>query len=226
MFTEAIATTLDEALILEQFGINRIELITGAKEGGLTPSLGLIEEVTTRCRIPVNVMLRTKEDFELTDNDLAVMLKDLALIKQTQANGIVFGALKNGKINRKMIQTVFENKGHLSMTLHRCFDYCNDLEDAIDFINELKIERLLTSGHEESVIDGAKNLAEIRSKLPHTIVMAGAGLTIENLESFIREHRPQEIHIGSTTHVDGNWTKPIDIERLKYIQSIIQRDSF
>ena len=65
MLIEAIASTISEALELERLGVDRIELVTAVTEGGLTPSLGLIEAVTSQCTIPVNVMLKTRKDYQM-----------------------------------------------------------------------------------------------------------------------------------------------------------------
>ena len=69
MLIEAIASTVSEALELERLGVDRIELVTAVTEGGLTPSLGLIETVTSQCTIPVNVMLKTRKDYQMDDKD-------------------------------------------------------------------------------------------------------------------------------------------------------------
>ena len=220
MIVEAIASTLHEALELERLGVDRIELVSAVTEGGLTPSLGLIQKVTSQLHIPVNVMLKTRGDYQMDDQDLEVLLADLEMIKQTKAHGIVFGALDGKKLNTKMIDTIVANKGHLSFTLNRCFDRCDDMEEALAYISTLPIDRMLTSGHESSVIVGACNLAMIQEKCSNVIVMAGAGLTVDNVEEFVHTYRPKEIHLGSTTHVDGKWSNAISEERVQKILSV------
>ena len=220
MIIEAIASTLQEALELEKLGVDRIELVTAVTEGGLTPSLGLIQKVTSQLHIPVNVMLKTRGDYQMDDHDLEVLLTDLEFIKQTKAHGIVFGALVGKKLNTSMIDTIIANKGHLSFTLNRCFDRCEDMLEALEYISTLPIDRMLTSGHESNVIAGANNLAMIQQKCPNLIVMAGAGLTVDNLEEFVREYQPKEIHLGSTTHVDGKWSNAISEDRVKKLLSV------
>ena len=55
---EVIATTVADARLAAQAGANRLELVTAMGEGGLTPSLGLIEAVVAAVTIPVNVIVR------------------------------------------------------------------------------------------------------------------------------------------------------------------------
>lgn len=220
MLIEAIASTVSEALELERLGVDRIELVTAVTEGGLTPSLGLIEAVTSKCTIPVNVMLKTRKDYQMDDKDLQVILRDLELIKKTKAHGIVFGALCGKHLNHEMIDAVIASKGHLSFTLNRSFDQCDNMEQELQYISTLPIDRMLTSGHEKSVIDGAKNLAHIQEVCSNVIVMAGAGITVENAKDFVEMYRPCEIHVGSTTHENGSWASAISEERVRALVAL------
>lgn len=55
---EVIGTTREEVVTAARNGADRIELITAITEGGLTPSLGLVQEAVEAVDIPVNVMIR------------------------------------------------------------------------------------------------------------------------------------------------------------------------
>lgn len=220
MIIEAIASTLEEALELERLGVDRIELVSAVTEGGLTPSFGLIQQVTSQLQIPVNVMLKTRSDYQMDDKDLEVLLVDLEMIKQTKAHGIVFGALCNDQLNTKMIDTVIANKGHLSFTLNRCFDRTKNMQEALEYISSLNIDRMLTSGHESSVIKGASNLKYIQEVCSNVIVMAGAGITVENAKDFVEMYKPCEIHVGSTTHENGSWSSAISEERVRALVAL------
>lgn len=55
---EVIATTVSDARAAERGGADRLELITAIGEGGLTPSIGLIESVVEAVRISVNMIVR------------------------------------------------------------------------------------------------------------------------------------------------------------------------
>jgi copper homeostasis protein CutC len=54
---EVIAISISDVKAAERYGANRIELVTGIAEGGLTPSIGLIEAAilsivhSMKCRI-------------------------------------------------------------------------------------------------------------------------------------------------------------------------------
>ena len=120
---EVIATTVADARFAVQAGANRLELVTAMGEGGLTPSLGLIEAVVAEAAIPaanaaagapaagipatvapaadvpaagapVNVIVRPhSRSFVYDADDYAVMLRDVRAVKAAGANGVVIGML-------------------------------------------------------------------------------------------------------------------------------------
>lgn len=224
MLLEVIASTLDEALLLEELGADRIELVTAVSEGGLTPSHALIHQVCEQVSIPVNIMLKTRADYQFSNRDMEVILEDLADIKASKANGIVFGALNGNQLNEAYINAVIAHKGHLQMTLNRSFDRTADMMQALAYIESLDIDRMLTSGHESSVIDGAQNYQMIAKRMQGKMkVMAGAGLTLNNVDAFVMENRPAEIHFGSGIHIAGKWQNPISKEAMKQLTNLKQK---
>ncbi len=50
MMLEIIATSLADAIAAERSGANRLELCAALSEGGLTPSMGLVEAVVAGCQ--------------------------------------------------------------------------------------------------------------------------------------------------------------------------------
>ena len=58
MMLEIIATSLADAIAAERSGADRLELCAALSEGGLTPSMGLVEAVVEGVNIPVHVAFR------------------------------------------------------------------------------------------------------------------------------------------------------------------------
>jgi copper homeostasis protein len=100
---EVIATTVADARLAAQAGADRLELITAMGEGGLTPSVGLIEAVVSAVEIPVNVIVRPhSRSFVFDADDYAVMLRDVRAAATAGANGVVIGMLtSDGEIDRE-----------------------------------------------------------------------------------------------------------------------------
>ncbi|WP_254776906.1 copper homeostasis protein CutC [Paenibacillus sp. yr247] len=70
-----IATTLEDALNAESGGADRIELIANRHEGGVTPSMVLVQKVAASIKIPVHVMIRPhSRSFHMLKDDIQKMI--------------------------------------------------------------------------------------------------------------------------------------------------------
>ena len=124
MMLEIIATSVADAIAAERSGADRLELCAALSEGGLTPSLGLVEAVVQAVDIPVHVIVRPhSRTFQYDESDLAVMLADIRYIKQAGAAGIVIGVLnEDNKVNTEALSRLLKEAGEMKVTFHRAFD--------------------------------------------------------------------------------------------------------
>ncbi|SAK66087.1 CutC family protein [Caballeronia fortuita] len=210
---EVIATTVADARAAQRGGANRLELVTAMGEGGLTPSIGLIEAVTEAVDIPVNVIVRPhSRSFVYDADDYAVMLRDVRAIAKTRANAIVVGMLTaNGDIDTDGLARVIDAADGLPLTFHRAFDDTRDLHAAFDTLLQFDaVTNVLTSGGKPSVLEAEKTIAKLveRAKDSHCTVLAGAGLTVDAVAPFVASTRARAVHFGSGVRVDGNGLAP------------------
>jgi copper homeostasis protein len=220
MILEVIATTLDEAIEIEKAGADRIELISGMLEGGVTPSLALIKKVAAAVSIPVNVMVRPhSKSFVYSENDIKVILEDINYIKSTNANAIVFGALTNSnKIDEETLKKVVDKKGHLKLTFHRAIDEVDDFIEALDVLLKYKVDSVLTSGGKSSAINAVDELNQMVKHANGQIkIIAGAGLKLNNFETFKNECFVKEFHFGSGMRVEEQNLGDISVEAIEKI---------
>ncbi len=219
MLVEVIATTLKEALDIEKSGADRIELVTGIIEGGLTPSYSLIKEVCKTVKLPVNVMVRPhSKSFVYNEHDIKVILEDIQMIKDSNANGIVFGCLNNdGTINTELLEIVIEAKEHLTLTFHRAIDETKDIITEFKKLLNYDIDIILTSSGEVKVTSNIELLNQLvsLSEGTRTRVLAGSGLNKETLADFCEKATVEQIHIGSGAKFNNNNLSEIDIPTLQ-----------
>src|SRR2546430_2690748 len=92
---EVIVCSLDDARAAAAGGADRFELCTALALGGLTPSLGLLEQVKREFpHVPVMFMLRPREaGMAYGEAELSVMRRDAELALEHGADGLVFGVL-------------------------------------------------------------------------------------------------------------------------------------
>lgn len=88
----------------------------------------------------------------------------------------------------------------LTLTFHRAFDMCSDRESALESILRCNCDRLLTSGQETAALQAAENgsLQEILQRVHGLmVVVAAAGITIENASHIIQKSNVTALHVGS-----------------------------
>ena len=70
----------------------------------MTPSLDLTDQVVSAVSIPVKVMIRNRKgDFEYSAADMEHMHAQLLALSQLNIAGVVFGALKDLKLDIDLV---------------------------------------------------------------------------------------------------------------------------
>lgn len=227
MIVEVIATSVEDAKRAEQGGADRLELISGILEGGLTPSWGLIEAVVKAVRIPVNVMVRPhSQSFCYTQDDLFVMREDVRVIRELGAAGIVVGMLTlEKKLDLKALELVLSEADELDVTFHRAFDEVSDqLDAARSLLHYPQIRRILTSGGQASAVDGIASITELRQLTDKTQlnILAGSGLSLSNISVFLQKTRVKEVHFGTGVREEGQALRYVDQEKVAALKGICE----
>ena len=228
MILEVIATSVLDAKLAQEHGADRIELISGIVEGGVTPSIGLIEQVVKAVDIPVNVMLRPHANgFRYDGDDLGVMARDAGIIREIGAAGIVMGMLdERGEIDTSALEMLLNETGKLAVTFHRAFDELQDRRSALELLSRYPaIRKILTSGGKPSVLDAKEEIAELTklSEGRSLAILAGSGLGVETLDEFIRQTQVREVHMGTGVRRNGRALEPIDPDKLRAAADIVAR---
>ncbi|MFM0049858.1 copper homeostasis protein CutC [Caballeronia grimmiae] len=223
---EVIATTVADARAAERAGANRIELVTAMGEGGLTPSVGLIEAVVDAVRIPVNVILRPhSRSFVYDADDYAVMLRDARAIVKARANAIVVGMLTpDGDVDIDGLSRIINAADGLQVTFHRAFDEARDLHAAFDALLTFEsVTNVLTSGGKPSVLDAQDVIAKLVAQSSGTrcTVLAGAGLTVDAVAPFVASTGVSAVHFGSGVRVGGKGLAPVDASAVARVRALL-----
>lgn len=228
MILEVIATTVEESIVAANHGADRIELISAMSEGGLTPSIGLIEHVTRNVDIPVYVMVRPHSNsFCYHEHDLSVMLRDIEQINRTGAAGIVVGALtEDQRIDQESMKRIIEAVDGLGITFHRAFDEVRDQGEAVQTLMKFpKIERILTSGGRSNAVQGKEQIKRLVDMTAGSSlsIMAGKGLNLQVLPSFMEETGAEELHFGSGVRCGELATHPMDPDKIAAASKLMRR---
>lgn len=206
ILVEVCVDSVQSALAAQEGGAQRIELCDNLVEGGTTPSAGTIDIVCTRLSIPVNVMIRPRGgDFLYSDLEFQIMQRDVEIAKQLGAAGVVIGLLKtDGTVDESRTAELVALASPLSVTFHRAFDMTREPFAALEALIALGIERVLTSGQEDSALEGLDLLAALVEKAGDRIcIMAGGGIHQRNLTRIVSGSGVREVHIAPKTEVDS-----------------------
>ncbi len=202
---EVCVDSYEMAVTAERLGASRIELCSALSEGGITPSLSLIESVCNVLTVPVHVMIRPRPgDFLYTEFEFTLMKKDIEHATQAGASGVVFGILcEDGTIDRERCQELVTLASPLDVTFHRAFDMTVEPFFALEEIIAIGCQSLLTSGQHQTAEDGLELIRELVKRSGERIeLIAGGGVNAGNVV-LLHEAGVKAFHFTSRKKVDG-----------------------
>lgn len=184
-------------------GAKRIELCDNLAEGGTTPSYGVIKKSVAYCdkmNIPVMTMIRPRGgDFEYNADESEMMLNDIEICKKLGSSGVVFGCLRNGKLDNILTEKLISAAAGMDITFHMAFDVLekSDQFKAIDWLAERGVQRILTHGSQnagpiENNFEHLKRLVEYANK--RLIILPGAGIRYDNFKQVLDMLQVREVH--------------------------------
>jgi len=190
-------------------GADRLELCSSLGEGGLTPSPGLLAAVRAAVAVPVFAMVRPRPgDFLYDDDEFDVLRRDVRLLQQAGAAGIVCGVLTaDGRIDEPRLAELCRLAAPLPVTCHRAFDLATDPAAALDALLRIGVARVLTSGQARSAPEGAGVIQALVARAGQRMaVMAGAGVRDENVAALVARTGCSEVHLSATCWRDSGMT--------------------
>lgn len=204
---EICVDSVASALQAEAGGATRIELCSSLSEGGLTPSAGLIDITKKNLHIPVHVLIRPRRgDFLYSQQELRVMEQDILQAKALGADGIVLGVLQaDGQVDLLRTAELIALAAPLSITFHRAFDMTPDPFRALEDVIQLKADRLLTSGQQQTALAGVDLIAAlIRQGRDRISIMPGGGINEANIQALLLKSGATAFHTSARSKVVSN----------------------
>jgi len=195
---EICCGSIDDAIEAEKGGADRVELCSALFLGGLTPSLGTIQEAKRRLKIPVMVMVRPRGGgFAYSEAEMASMERDTEAAVEAGADGVVFGILQaDGRIDVARCRRIRQLIGKRQAVFHRAFDVTPDPFEALEQLVELGITRVLTSGQKDSVPEGAELIKKLIARAGERMeILPGGGIQLWNMQEMIERTGCRQVHL-------------------------------
>jgi copper homeostasis protein len=205
LILEVCIDSVESAVASQAGGASRVELCANLNEGGTTPSAGTIELARKRISIGLHVMIRPRAgDFCYSELEFEVMRRDVQVAKELRANGVVLGILNSdGTVDIARMRELVQLARPMDVTFHRAFDESADPIAALEQIIGLGIDRILTSGGKRSAFDGIARIRDlVNTSSGRITIMAGSGITVQNVKAIISETRVKDIHVRSAVCTD------------------------
>ena len=191
---------IDGLVAAQDGGADRVELCASLLEGGITPSLGTVRAAMRVARIPFFVMVRPRGgDFLYSPLEYQSMLEDVAAFRALGVPGVVFGCLTpEGRIDVTRMTELAAAARPMGVTCHRAFDMTRDGAEAIEDLVHCGLDRVLTSGHRETALDGLDQLTEIvKAAAGRISLMVCGGLNVSNIATIRDRAKPPELHFAA-----------------------------
>ncbi len=195
---EICCSSIDDAIEAEKGGADRIELCSALFLGGLTPSIGTLLEAKERLKIPIMAMVRPRGGgFCYTDAEFDTMERDAQAAMANGAEGVVFGILSpDGTVDAARTARLRQCIGSGQAVFHRAFDVTPDPFRALDQLVDLGIGRILTSGQQDTVPEGADLVRRLIEYAGDRIeILPGGGIKPYQLEDVIARTGCRQIHL-------------------------------
>ena len=223
---EIIGTTIEDVKRIQESGADRIELVSGLSEGGLTPSYSLIKRAVQSVKIPVNVMIRPhSRSFIYTEEEIQLMVEDIMIAKELNANGVVFGVLnKYNEICIPSLEKLLKACDGIDVTFHKAIDELDDQVHGMEVLAAYEqIKNVLTSGGKGNILKNIPVIKNMVEKAKHINVIVGGGLNFENIKEVMEVTKAPQYHFGTVVRNDKSTFGEINTDRLRLLVNTISK---
>lgn len=129
------------------------------------------------------------------------ILEDMKELNVHGVDGFVFGALTaDRKIDENNCRLVKQHSNSLPLTFHRAIDITDPdtLTENVVLIERLGFNRILTSGLKGTAEQGIENVTKMQQCTENVIVIPGAGVNLNNIETILTATGCKEFHSSAS----------------------------
>lgn len=219
---EACCGSVRDVIIADKLGFDQIELNSSLELGGMTPSVGSLVMSKQVTDIPIYPMVRARpKGFNYDEADFKAMLYDAKHLIEHGADGIVFGFLnEDGSINEERTKAMVEIIGDKDVIFHKAFDSSIDLEQSIEILINLKVDRILTGGGLGDILNNLDTLKNLQEKYGKKIeLIVGGGIRDHNVKEILETSKIKQVHFSGRDKIFDNSTYVKGISRDKDLYS-------
>lgn len=195
---EVCVDSVESAIAAKRGGATRLELCSNLVIGGTTPSVEFFSMVKEVTGLPIHVLIRPRfGDFLYTDFEYERMCREIQSLVAAGADAVVIGSLNaDGTLNEVQMEGLIRAACEKKVTLHRAFDMCRDLQEALETARKLGVHTILTSGGEKNCYEGRAMIKELLVAAGEMEILVGAGVDAVVIEHICRELPARSFHMS------------------------------
>lgn len=225
-----LSTALLSAEAALEGGARRIECCKDMAVGGTTPDWPILQKIVDLVggKLEIVVMIRPRGgDFAFNRTDRMTMLTDAQEIIALGVDGIVFGALEGDQVDEVLCEEIalYASYNGVKNTFHMAFDVLSDPFGALEFLEETRFQRVLTSGtawgSSLSAVEGLSNIKEFAAEFPTLEFVIGGGVSAENVQTIVQEMANAKFSIHAYSSVLENGVT--SAEKVKHLVARAQK---
>lgn len=198
MIKEACVETVEQCVMAEKKGADRIELCADLVHDGLTPTQEVIRQASQQLAIPIRVMIRPRAgDFIYSQEEVTQMKHSIDHCKAVGVEGVVFGACTSEEtLDMEVIKELAEYAQPLKVVIHKAIDSCHDPVAELKRLKALKeIDGVLTSGKASTALEGKGSITSMVTLAGDDIEVIACGkVTDKNLPELHEMIRASAYH--------------------------------
>jgi copper homeostasis protein len=219
---EVIVQTADDARAATEGGADRLEVVRAIGEGGLTPSVSVVDAIKRATPLPLRVMVRENAGFETSDAEIEVLRAAAWNFAKLAVGGLVVGFAKSGELSLVDFASVIEAAPAVPITFHRAFDTLNDQLGAIDRLSAIpRVDGILTSGGEGDASERCARLEQFVERAGSRLsIIAGGGVDLETFGLLVRNRRVSWIHVGRAAREGNDSEGPVSAASVRRLRDL------
>ncbi len=160
--------------------VERIELCCSLELGGLTPSTAFTQQAQA-LQLKTMVLIRPRSgDFYFSQKEKELMISEMKEHLEAGCDGLVVGALKERRLDLDFLSEVRHAFPETELCVHRAIDESDRYEDDLQALEDLRFDRVLTSGKEKEAWSASAFLGQMQLKHPQITILAGGGVRPNN----------------------------------------------
>lgn len=208
MILEVCVDSVESAVNAQAGGADRIELCGDLIVGGITPSLALFERIREKINIPIHILLRPRfGDFLYSEEKMEVLVRQARAFAKAGADNLVIGCLTpDGRLDLEAMKRIIDVSDGTPINLHRAFDMCRDLDEALEDAKQLGVISILTSGGYASALEGIEVLDRLKKNSGNIDIMAGAGMNAKNIKYMMDNSSLTAFHMSGKKTLQSKMT--------------------